>query len=115
MQTKGTPLGIFFLALFALCLADSVLTPHVSYSVFNQTAKAASKYVNDAINKADIPLPTTTPSVLVIPGFKGDMATDRGIAASLKTVRDSIESYDTIVIVSGYYPEMCGEVTPLYP
>lgn len=115
MQTKGTPLGIFFLALFALYLADSVLTPHVSYSVFNQTAKAASKYVNDAINKADIPLPTTTPSVLVIPGFKGDMATDRGIAASLKTVRDSIESYDTIVIVSGYYPEMCGEVTPLYP
>lgn len=83
--------------------------------MFNQTPKLASKYVNDAINKADIPLPATTPSVLVIPGFKDDMKTDRGIAASLKTVRDNIESYDTIVIVSGYYPEMCGEVTPLYP
>lgn len=115
MQTKTTPLGLLFLTLFFFCFAGSVLTPHVSYSVFNQTAKAASKYITDAINKADIPLPTTTPSVLVIPGFKGDMATDRGIAASLKTVRDSIESYDTIVIVSGYYPEMCGEVSPLYP
>lgn len=57
----------------------------------------------------------TPPSVLVVPGWTHDKDADRGLAASLKQVRENIDMYDTIVVVGGFFPEQCGMVPPKTP
>ena len=53
--------------------------------------------------------------MLVIPGWQHNRDADKGIASSLKAVRDNIDKYDTIVVVGGFFPDQCGMQPPSSP
>ncbi|CAL6025015.1 Conserved_hypothetical protein [Hexamita inflata] len=91
---------------------DDVLKHHFSHSQAKLPPKQIRAYVKNLIDAAHIPPSNTPPSVLVIPGWQHDMDADKGLAASIRAVRDNIEEYDTIVVVGAFYPDMCGMTPP---
>ncbi|TNJ26226.1 hypothetical protein GMRT_14850 [Giardia muris] len=106
---------MFSLALLALITGHRVLLNHTGFPLSDEPPKRAVKQVAELIARADIPIPHTAPSVLVIPGYQDGLSTDRGIAASYRTIVNRIEDYSTVIIVGGYFPEACGVSQPLLP
>lgn len=119
-RIRATPLlfRVLSCTAFLLCLcaaSGKALKQHVVYTTADLPPKQQVRYMADLINKQDVPMPQTAPTVLVIPGWEHDTATDRGVAAALRTVRDRIDNYDTVVLLGAYYPSMCGAPVPSTP
>lgn len=94
---------------------DSVLKQHIRYSLADQSQDVIVRNMTAQIQGADIPIPDTAPTILVVPGWQRDGEADRGMAAAMRVIRDRIDSYDTVVIVGGYYPNTCGGDMPTVP
>jgi len=110
-----TTLRAIFLLLCLVIARGKTLEQHVVYTTSDLPPKQQVRYMADLIDGQDVPMPQTAPTVLVVPGWEHDTATDRGMAAALRTVRDRITDYDTVVLLGAYYPSMCGAPAPSTP